>query len=88
MPPAFSTNVVVPVRIASSAPTVTISAASSPCSRLVGRTFSLAEFGKPKSSLKPRSSVAVRWAWQLTSPGKIALPRPSITAAFGYAFRI
>ena len=30
MPPAFSTMVVVPVRIASSAPTVTISVASSP----------------------------------------------------------
>ena len=36
IPPAFSTNVVVPVRIASSAATVTINVASSPCSRLPG----------------------------------------------------
>ena len=36
MPPEFSTRVVVPVRIASSAPTVTISVASSPRSRLPG----------------------------------------------------
>jgi len=51
---AFSTNVVVPVRIASSAPITTINCASSPCRRLPGLTGSFMEFGKPKSSLKPR----------------------------------
>ena len=77
MPPAFSTIVVVPVRIASSAATVTISVFSSPCRRLAGRTARRAEFGKPKSSLKPRSSTAPMWAWQLIRPGSSALPRPS-----------
>ncbi len=85
IPLEFSTIVVVPVRIASSAPIVIISVASSPRSRLAGRTASRAELGKPKSSLKPRSSVAARCAWQLISPGKSALPRPSITSAFGRA---
>ena len=73
----FSTIVVVPVRIASSAATLTISVFSSPWSRLAGRTARRAEFGNPKSSLKPRSSTAAMCAWQLISPGISALPRPS-----------
>ena len=62
MPPEFSTIVVVPVRIASKAPIVTISVPSSPCRRLAGRMARRAELGNPKSSLKPRSSVAARCA--------------------------
>ena len=83
MPPAFSTNVVVPVRIASSAPTTVISVASSPCSRLPGWTGSFAEFGKPKSSLKPRCSVAVRCAWQLIEAGKDRLVASVVDVGVG-----
>ena len=43
----------------------------------IGDTLRLAELGKPKSSLKPRAIVAERCAWQLTSPGRTTLPRPS-----------
>ena len=75
--PTFSTMVVVPVRIASSAATVTISVPSSPLRRLAGWIAKCAEFGNPKSSLKPRSRTAAMCAWQLISPGSSAFPRPS-----------
>jgi hypothetical protein len=58
MLPTFSTMVVVPVRIASRAATMTMRVRSSPSRRLPGETGRRAVFGNPKSSLKPRSITA------------------------------
>jgi hypothetical protein len=62
MLPTFSTIVVVPVRIASSAATLTMSSRSPPSSRLAGETGRRVVFGNPKSSLKPRAMTALMWA--------------------------
>ena len=56
--PVYSTMVVVPVQIASSAATCTMRLPSSPSSRLAGEIARPAVFGKPKSSLKPRAITA------------------------------
>src|SRR5665213_4064845 len=87
MPEANSTIEVVPLLIASRAPIWAIKVFSSPCSRRVGDSAGCAALGKPKSSLKPRSKVAVRWVWQLIKPGRTALPRPSTISALGYCAR-
>ena len=48
-----------------------------------GWTASRAELGNPKSSLKPRASVAARCAWQLIRPGKQRLAASVVDLGVG-----
>ena len=80
----ISSKHVVPLRIASTAPSSAMMFRSSGVRSERADSGNRSVVGKPKSSRIPRSVVARRCVCAFTRPGKTAFPRPSTIWASGY----